>query len=308
MDDLASRFVIRIDDVLAAGGVARVVRADEAGHAGMPRDASLLEQPRLIIALEGQVEFERKQGEARRAEALSVRDALFVAPGRWVRARVRRSYASMGVVFLPEATRYYLMRSQPAPDGRPGTPVETYVHPEGIGEEGRALTRLLAGPVPAAGGRFFVAAAECLLVLARELLARPAEISTGGKARFTWQAACDYMLENLHRPLSRKDVARHLDVHPNHLSRLFAEFGPGTFGGFLLDRRLERARLLLEDPRLNVAGVARLAGFSSANYFTRVFHARTGRTPTGERSGRVKGGRQGTGGTRRREDAKKIQA
>ncbi len=283
MDELGSRFVARIDNVLSAGGVTRVARANEAGHVGMPGDASLMEQPRLIIALEGQVEFERKQGEARMAEMLAVRDVLFVAPGRWVRARVRKSYASMGVVFYPEATRYYLMRSQPTPDGHPGTPVETHVRPEGIGEEGRALTRLLAGPVPAAGGRFFVAAAECLLVLARELLARPAEVSAGGKARFTWQAACDYLLENLHRPLSRKDVARHLEVHPNHLSRLFAEFGPGSFGDFLLDRRLERARLLLEDPRLNVADVARLAGFSSANYFTRVFRARTGRTPTEER-------------------------
>lgn len=290
MEDVAARFVARIDRVLASGGVTRVLRADQAGHAGMPRNASLMEQPRLIVALEGRVEFERKDGERRGSAILSERDVLFVTPGRWVRARARESYASMGIVFYAEATRFYLMRSNPTDDGHPGVPVEGYVRPEGIGEEGRALTRLLAGSPPASAEQFFRSAAECLLVLARELLVRPTEQVTGGKAWFTWQAACDYMLEHLHRPLSRKDVARYLDVHPNHLSRLFTEFGSMTFGEFLLDRRLERARLLLEDPRLNIAEVARLAGFSSANYFTRVFRSRTGRTPTRERSGALKTG------------------
>lgn len=287
MSELRLRFLDRLDGVMAAGGVRRMTRVVEPGHAGMPRDASLMEQPRLILCLEGSVEFALKQAEECGTVRLARAEGLFAAPGRWIRARARAPYVSMGLVLYPDATRFYLMRGRPLRDGHPGTPVETHVVPAGIGDEGRALARLLAGPPPAAEAeRFFHHAFECLLLLARELLARPAEPAIGGKARFTWQAACDYMLEHLHRPLSRKDVARHLGVHPNHLSRLFAEFGAGTFGEFLLDRRLERARLLLEDPRLNVAEVARLAGFSSANYFTRVFRARTGRTPTGERAGR----------------------
>lgn len=281
MEDPVSPFVARLDAVLAGGGIGRLARADESGHAGMPRDASLMEQPRLIVALEGKVEFELKRGEGRGAEMLAAGDALFVPPGKWVRARARQPYSSMGIVFHPERTRYYLMRAGVSRDGHPGTPVETQVWPEGIGEDGRALLRLLAGLAPAVeASRFARNAAECLLILARELVARPSAEPPGGKARFTWQAACDFVIENLHRPLSRKDVARHLGVHPNHLSRLFAEFGPGGFGEFLLEHRLERARLLLADPRLNIAEVARLSGFTSANYFARVFRARTGRTPT----------------------------
>jgi len=284
MSDSRLRFLDRLDGVMAAGGVRQVARAVEPGHAGMPRDASLMEQARLILCLEGGVDFELKQADGRGAARLVRTDGLFAAPGRWIRARAREPYVSMGMVLYPDATRFYLMRGRPSRDGHPGTPVETHVVPAGVGEEGRALVRLLAGPPPAAEAeRFFHHAFECLLVLARELLARPAEPAAGGKARFTWQSACDYMLEHLHRPLSRKDVARHLGVHPNHLSRLFTEFGRESFGEFLLARRLERARLLLEDPRLNVAEVARLSGFGSANYFTRMFRARTGRTPTGER-------------------------
>ena len=277
----ASPFAARLAGIFANGGVGTVARSVESGHAGMPREASVMEQPRLIVCLEGRAGFELKRGEGGVAVALAPRDALFIAPGRWVRARVREPYVSMGVVFSAATTRFYLMRGRPGRDGHPGTPVETQIVPVGIGEEGRALARLLAGPVPAlAGERFFHHAAECLLLLARELLTRPAAEEAGGKARFTWQAACDFMLEHLHRPLSRKDVARHLGIHPNHLSRLFAEFGGEPFAAFLLTRRLERARLLMEDPRLNIAEVARLSGFASANYFSRVFRGQTGRTPT----------------------------
>lgn len=291
MDDSSARFLARLDAIRQAGGLARLARAEEAGHAGMPRDASLMEQPRLIVALEGTVEFERRSGEGKATVPLGAREALFVAPGRWVRARARAAYTSMGMVFYRDATRFYLMQGKPSRDGHPGTPVETHVVAAGVGEDGLALARLLAGRETSDGEKFFRRVADCLLVVARELLAQPPAAPAGGKARFTWQAACDYLLEHLHRPLSRKDVARHLGVHPNHLSRLFAEFGPGTFGEFLLDRRLERARLLLADPRLDIAEVARLSGFASANYFTRVFRARTGRTPTEDRGEKVQGGR-----------------
>jgi len=281
MESPPSSFAARLGGVFAGGGVEAVARAVEAGHTGMPREASLMEQPRLIVCLEGRAGFEVKRGEVVTTVTLAPRDGLFIAPGRWVRARVREPYVSMGVVFYAATTRFYLMRGRPERDGHPGTPVETHIVPAGIGDEGRALARLLAGPVPVlAGERLFHHAFECLLLLSRELLARPAAEAAGGKARFTWQAACAFMLEHLHRPLSRKDVARYLSIHPNHLSRLFAEFGGEPFAEFLLARRLERARLLMADPRLNIAEVARLSGFASANYFSRVFRGRTGRTPT----------------------------
>lgn len=271
----------RIDRLLAGGGVRAVHRAIESGHTGMPRDASLMDQPRLIICLKGRVDFELKLGAKGAKVTLGARDGLFAAAGRWVRARSAMPYTSMGVVFYPDATRFYLMQAQPTPDGHPGMPVETHIVPAGIADSGRALSRILSSSPPASeGGRFLHHAFECLLILSRDLLAQPAGLLEGGKARYTWQAACDFMMENLHRPLSRKDVARHLGVHPNHLSRLFAEFGRESFSQFLLARRLDRARLLMEDPGLNIAEVARLGGFGSANYFTRVFRAQTGRTPT----------------------------
>jgi AraC-like DNA-binding protein len=244
-----------------------------------------MEQARLIVCLEGTAAFETSTGDGIGETRLEPRDGLFVAPGRWVRSRPRKAYVSMGVVFYTGKTRVYLMRSAAARDGRPREPSVTAIVPDDGGEENRALLRVLEGREPgAAAGRYERNAFECLLIAVRDLLARPPETGAPGKARYTWEAACDFLVENLHRPVSRKDVARHLGVHPNHLSRLFAEFGSGTFSEFIQARRLDRARLLMADPRLNFAEVARLSGFSSANYFTRVFRAQTGRTPTRARS------------------------
>lgn len=286
MYDSRLRFLERSDVILRAGGLVRLVRADEAGHAGMPRDASVMEHPRLIVALAGRVEFERRCGDRGVVESLGPRESLFILPGRWVRARAWEPYTSMGVVFYRDATRFYLMQGKPARDGHPGTPVETHVVPGGLSEDGRALVRLLASTAPEEADRFFRNLGECLLTLLRGCLADPLERPNPGKARSSWQAACDFVMENLHRPLSRKEVGRHLGMHPNHVSRLFAQFGRAGFSDHLTERRLERARLLLADPRLHISEVARLSGFASANYFSRVYRARIGRPPTEERSRR----------------------
>ncbi len=280
-------FMARIDGVLSAGGVGVVARAVRPGHAGIPRDASLMERPRLMVCLEGRAKYELMGESGPTSVNLDARDGLFVAPGRWVRARPREPYVLMGVVFYAASTRFYLMRGVASRDGRALAPVENHVVQSGISEDGRVLARLLAGEAPPGlAERFYHHAFECLFFLARGLLVNVGDSDpAGGKARFTWHAACNFIEENLHRTLSRKDVARHLCIHPNHLSRLFAEFGRETFTEHLQARRLERARLLLEEPQLNIAEVARLSGFASANYFTRVFRQATGNTPTG--TGRV---------------------
>jgi AraC-like DNA-binding protein len=266
---------------LVTRGVSQVVRAVEPGHAGMPRDASVMDEPRCIVALEGEVGFQLREDEGVGEVTLRPGDGLFVAPGRWVRSRPRGSYTSMGAVFYRDAVRFYLMRATGASDRRLAGPAETLVVRPGLPDEGRALCRLLAGAMPGRdAARYYRNAFECLLILARDLLDAPREPAATSKARFTFDAARGFMAEHLHRPLSRKDVARHVGVHPNHLSRLFAEHGGAAFSDYLQELRMERARLLLADPRLNIAEVAQLSGFATANYFTRVFRQRTGMTPT----------------------------
>lgn len=270
-------FVSRFDGLLDTG-ITKVTRVVERGHTGMPSDASLLNQARMIVCLEGKATFELQRRDSVAVTTLSSGEGLFVAPERWVRAQPQQPYVSMGAVFYPQSTRFYLVRGKPTRHWRPGNLAENFVVPVGLSEAGRALCCVLADAPPARDAeRYFLNAFECLAIVTRELLALPLE--GVGKARLAWRAACDFMMDHLHQPLSRKDVAWHVGVHPNHLSRLFTLFGNETFSEFLQNQRLERARLLLADSRLNISEVSRLSGFTSVNYFIRLFRQRTGRTP-----------------------------
>lgn len=263
-------FIEKIDAILAGGGVERVEGLNDAGSTRMLADASLMIAPRMIVCLEGLAVFRGERGEIR----LPAGSGIFVGARCWVRAQPRQAYVSMGIVFYGGATRFYLMR------GGVSRPVETCVVPAALGEDERALCRLLSRTEAVAhDDRFRRNAFECLLLASRALLESPPGAAPG-KAQFMWEAACHYLADNLHRPIGRKEVARELRVHPNHLSRLFAEFGRESFSEHLLTLRLERARLLLSDPRLNIAEVARLCGFTSPNYFARVCRKAWGRTPT----------------------------
>ena len=136
----------------------------------------------------------------------------------------------------------------------------------------------------AGSGLYHRRVAEALLELCRSLLGTP-EIPPAGKALRTWQAASRYVADHLHETLGREQVAEHLRIHANHLSRLCTMFSGTTFAHYVQERRLERARLLLADVRLTVGEAAALSGFGSPNYFIRLHRQRFGTTPGAAREG-----------------------
>jgi AraC-like DNA-binding protein len=77
------------------------------------------------------------------------------------------------------------------------------------------------------------------------------------------------------------DVAASLNISLRTLHRALAACGE-TFGGKLLEARLELAVRMLESPlmdRLTTAEIARRAGFADASHFARMIRKRTGQTP-----------------------------
>lgn len=86
-----------------------------------------------------------------------------------------------------------------------------------------------------------------------------------------------------HRPAHPWDVdvlASMIGVTPQHLGRLFRRaFGQGPLE-YLVRLRLNRAQQLLVDrPDLRIHEVGAAVGYPDANYFTRLFRRREGRTP-----------------------------
>jgi AraC-like DNA-binding protein len=82
--------------------------------------------------------------------------------------------------------------------------------------------------------------------------------------------------------LSAITVALLLGVTPRYVHLLLEETGK-SFTHHVLERRLERAALLLRDPRWRnrkIADVAAEAGFTDLSYFNRAFRRHFGATPS----------------------------
>jgi len=86
-------------------------------------------------------------------------------------------------------------------------------------------------------------------------------------------------------PLSVAGIARAAHVTPNHFSMLFRKHTGRTFTAFVAERRIELAKQLLADVRLNIEQAAHRAGFNDAGYFTRRFKQVVGLTPSQWREG-----------------------
>ncbi|RYD76132.1 MAG: AraC family transcriptional regulator [Verrucomicrobiaceae bacterium] len=80
--------------------------------------------------------------------------------------------------------------------------------------------------------------------------------------------------------LTLSEVARHCAASPNHLNRILRQQVGQTFHQILLQQRLERARTLLREGRLNCTEAALHVGFNDSNYFSRAFRKLYGHAPS----------------------------
>jgi YesN/AraC family two-component response regulator len=99
------------------------------------------------------------------------------------------------------------------------------------------------------------------------------------------QRAMAYIHENYTSNISRSDVADHLCVNEQYLSRCFKnEIGIGPIT-YLSRYRIDQAKQLLEQGDLSITQVAMEIGLSSQSYFSRLFQQETGITPSAYRRG-----------------------
>ena len=88
-----------------------------------------------------------------------------------------------------------------------------------------------------------------------------------------------YMQENFSKMISLDDIAVHLGISAYHLSHIFGEKSDFTVYGYLMVLRMEKARALLHEGKLNVSEVAYFVGYQDPAYFSRVFKKQFGYSP-----------------------------
>lgn len=90
----------------------------------------------------------------------------------------------------------------------------------------------------------------------------------------------DYIAAHYPENITSADAARHFHMSPSHFCRLFrASFGH-CFQNYLCIYRIEQAKLLLRRSDRAISQIAASVGFGSFSYFSKVFRAHTGLTPS----------------------------
>ncbi|CRZ34052.1 AraC family two component transcriptional regulator [Herbinix hemicellulosilytica] len=93
------------------------------------------------------------------------------------------------------------------------------------------------------------------------------------------QAALQYIEDNYMNKLTLDKVANYVYLNSSYLSQLFKKEMNMSFSDYVEQIRLKHAKILLKETDYSMNQIAEAVGFSSQNYFTRIFKKSTGITP-----------------------------
>ena len=89
----------------------------------------------------------------------------------------------------------------------------------------------------------------------------------------------DYIRKNFRRDIKLDNVAAYLRYNKFYLCRVFKEGTGQTIQNFILDLRINNAKVLLKKTNMQLTEIVYGCGFSSQAYFCHIFKKRTGMTP-----------------------------
>jgi AraC family transcriptional regulator len=99
------------------------------------------------------------------------------------------------------------------------------------------------------------------------------------------QRVLHFIRENLDTDVAVSDLAACIGVSSDHFFRIFkASFGMSPYR-FVMQERVAKAKVMLEESRKEIGEIAVEVGFPSHSHFTKIFHKMTGATPSQFREG-----------------------
>jgi AraC family transcriptional regulator len=93
------------------------------------------------------------------------------------------------------------------------------------------------------------------------------------------QQAIDYIHAHLNRDLPLTELASVVNISPNYFASLFKQAIGIAPHQYVIQQRVEHAKLMLSKTDLAIADIALQVGFSSQSHLTQQFKRFTGMTP-----------------------------
>jgi two-component system response regulator YesN len=88
-----------------------------------------------------------------------------------------------------------------------------------------------------------------------------------------------YVCDHLEQDITLRHAANFFSFSPNHLGHIFKEETGMNFSDYVITQRLDRAKKLLQNPKLKIFEVADRVGYKNLSYFSRHFKEVHGMTP-----------------------------
>lgn len=92
--------------------------------------------------------------------------------------------------------------------------------------------------------------------------------------------AMKYIEENYNEDIKLAKLAKEIYISPDYFSRLFKKVAGCTYVEYITKIRIENAKILLANPIISIAEVAKKTGYSDPNYFSKVFKKNVGMSPS----------------------------
>lgn len=109
-----------------------------------------------------------------------------------------------------------------------------------------------------------------LLALFMHITRRYRETATQSKTMTVDEKILQYINENTH-DVTLKDIASHFSYHPNYISALLHQKTGKTFSKIILEKRMKKAKILLEETTLPIEEIASMLGYSNSSNFYKTF-------------------------------------
>lgn len=93
------------------------------------------------------------------------------------------------------------------------------------------------------------------------------------------ESAVDYIKDNLDKDINMAQVSNHLSMNYSYFSKLFKERMGISFKKYLVNMRMDHAKVLLNDPTIKIYEIAMKTGYDNAQNFSRAFKTHFGFSP-----------------------------
>ncbi|UKS24848.1 response regulator [Paenibacillus sp. HWE-109] len=120
---------------------------------------------------------------------------------------------------------------------------------------------------------------ECGLVT-QNLEVNKEEGERAEKGRLLIRQVKEIVHQSLDQDISLQFLADRVYLHPKYLSDIFKRETGQNLSDYVTEKRMEKARRLLQTTTLKIADISLMCGFANHKYFASIFKQQTGCTPT----------------------------